>query len=268
MTTKPHFNANAQHDLLHDAAHQLKTPLSVIKGYVDIMQTDDETRARHDKILEATLRQVERMQGIIADMLEYAQLEAGVEIEKRPCNLRRILNAELAMLDGLTQESGVTLHVTVDEGAHHVLGDEGLLAQVLNNLIENAIKYNRDGGEVWVTLRHQGTQIRIDVRDTGIGIPEADLPHIFERFYRARNTARKRGSGLGLAIVKIIVERHGGEVWATSAPNEGSTFSVTLPAARNGAGAAGLDSSEASDALHDSLQDSDDDYDESQDEDV
>jgi signal transduction histidine kinase len=160
----------------------------------------------------------------------------------------------------------VTLHVAIDDGPLTVRGDEARLQQVFNNLIENAIKYNQTGGEVRVSLRLQGGQIRFDVKDTGMGIPEVDLPRVFDRFYRARNSARKRGSGLGLAIVRIIVERHGGEVWAVSTPGQGSTFSVTLPALRNGGGVSGLDSGEATDALDDALQDSDDDSDDAQDE--
>ncbi|HRL11499.1 MAG TPA: HAMP domain-containing sensor histidine kinase [Aggregatilineales bacterium] len=266
MTTQPRFNPKEQDALLSEAVHQLKTPLSAMKLRIDLIMEDEETMERHGENLDSVAGLVDRMQRMINDLLEYARLEAGMEIEQRTCDLRRILNAEMVLFDGLAQESGVTLHVAIDEGPLTVRGDEARLQQVFNNLIENAIKYNQSGGEVWVTLRLQGGQIRFDVKDTGMGIPEVDLPRVFDRFYRARNSARKRGSGLGLAIVRIIVERHGGEVWAVSTPGQGSTFSVTLPALRNGGGVSGLDSGEATDALDDALQDSDDDSDDAQDE--
>ncbi len=115
-----------------------------------------------------------------------------------------------------------------------VFGDKRLLGQVISNLLTNAIKYNRDQGRVLVKLQVQPDLVRVDVQDTGFGIPEEDQPHIFERFYRASNPATRQtsGSGLGLTIVKSIIERHSGYLWFESVENEGSRFSFTLPRTR------------------------------------
>lgn len=252
---------NQKRDLLSDATHQLKTPLTAVKAYVDLLQLDEEVAKKHGRLLDNTMHAIHRMESIINDILDFARLEAGIAILKRQCDLRRIIDNELRLLENLAIESSVYMHVSIQDGADSVLGDESLLSQAFNNLIENAIKYNKEGGHVWITLRRQGEHVRIDIKDTGIGIPQEDIDHIFERFFRSKNSSKKRGSGLGLAISKLIVERHDGEIWASSIMNEGSTFSFVLPAMRTQGHRRHVDelgSGESNDGLDDRLQDSDD----------
>jgi signal transduction histidine kinase len=111
------------------------------------------------------------------------------------------------------------------------MGDVRLLSQVINNLLSNAVKYNKDGGSVWVKVSEDDHDLRVDVRDTGRGIPSEDLPKVFERFFRSKHNAGTKieGSGLGLAIVDAIIQKHGGRIWVESEFGEGSTFSFTLP---------------------------------------
>jgi len=133
------------------------------------------------------------------------------------------------------EKSNITIHSEVEEGLPPVLGAEDQLRRMLYNLVDNAIKYTSHSGNIYITL-HEGEQantIQLSIRDTGFGIPQAQLPHIFERFYRAEATRPRygpsHGSGLGLSISKSIVDEHGGKIWATSGIGKGTTFIIELP---------------------------------------
>ena len=128
---------------------------------------------------------------------------------------------------------GIKVRMQIDNHLQPVQGNTHLLGQVINNLVGNAIKYNRDKGKVWVRATDEQAFVRLDVADTGLGILEEEQPHVFERFYRVRNEDQPKinGSGLGLAIAQAVVEKHGGKIWVESVPGEGSTFSFTLPRA-------------------------------------
>lgn len=212
-----------------DAAHELRTPISVMLTQTQSALSRERSTAEYKETLEACQRASQRMRRLVESLLELARLDAGQE----PMRPRRLDLAETArdcaeLLRALAAEKAITMHLEVSPA--ECVGDPDRLAQVVTNLVANAIHYNRDGGEVRVITRKEGVQVSLIVSDTGQGIGAEDLPHIFERFYRAdkaRSGAAGR-SGLGLAIVQAIVEAHGGTINVVSEPGKGTTFRVKL----------------------------------------
>lgn len=229
-------------DFVANVSHELRTPLTSIKGYVEALldgAKDDPTASV--KFLEIILKQSDRLNLLIADLLELSKIESGrVSMKEEPLELRSVVERTLSMITPIAEKSHHRLVTSIDPSLPPVPGDEGRLVQVLTNLLDNAIKYTPAGGTITVvaTLAPPGgtadqpvRAIDLSVADTGIGIPEQDRPRVFERFYRV-DKARSRelgGTGLGLAIVKHIVEGHGGQVWVEANRPQGSRFVVRLP---------------------------------------
>jgi two-component system phosphate regulon sensor histidine kinase PhoR len=221
-------------DFVANVSHELKTPLAAIRGYaetlVDGAVEDPETARRFSaRILE----QCRRLGELLDDLLTLSRLESTEPF-------RATAPVELAELAAeavdLVAERAAARRVTVTLSAPEPLtvdGDAEGLMRLLSNLLDNAVKYNREGGTVEVRLARDGGEARLEVRDEGIGIPPAHLPRIFERFYRVDRgrTREEGGTGLGLAIVKHVAQAHGGRVEVTSEPGRGSTFRVHLPLA-------------------------------------
>ncbi len=210
-----------------DASHELRGPLMVIRGNLDLLKLDLSKEDRLQSIHEAT-EEAERMSRLVSDLLFLSEADAQEIVEHQPV----ALHAVVASVWERAKE--------LDGGAHQVLlerndpaavaGDRERLAQLLWNLVENALRYTPPGGTVSLALRREGKVAEVTVSDTGIGIPAEHLPYIFERFYRV-DQARSRsqgGTGLGLAIAKQVVAAHGGQIRVRSEPAVGSTFTVTL----------------------------------------
>ncbi len=206
-----------------DASHELRTPLSIVMTQIELALRKERTPAEYRETLETCLRAAHRMKGVIEGLLTLARADAkDVNLAREKVDLRAVVEETVAMLRPMAAERNVTLSVTTEPA--EVVGDRDRLREVVTNLVTNAIRYNRDNGTVEVALRG-GV---LTVRDTGLGIPEKDRPHVFERFYRA-DKARSRelgGTGLGLAIAKWIVEAHGGSIAFESREGEGTTFTV------------------------------------------
>lgn len=228
-------------DFVANVSHELRTPLTSIKGYVEALidgGKDDADTA--ERFLDIILRQSNRLNLILDDLLQLSQIESGqVLLRKDPVDLRAVVERTAAFIKPLADKKQHAIHVTLADHAPLVIGDEERLVQVFINLLDNAVKYTPDAGTIAVELREifgEGTQrtaeaLEVHVSDSGIGIPEADRPRVFERFYRV-DKARSRemgGTGLGLAIVKHIVEGHGGLVWVEGNLPKGSRFIVRLP---------------------------------------
>ncbi|XXF78485.1 ATP-binding protein [Myxococcaceae bacterium GXIMD 01537] len=218
-------------DFLSVASHELKTPLTPLRLHLQVLRHMLEsglsiTPARLDK----ALGQVRRLTVLVNDLLDASCVgECRLELQLRPVPLREVLREVVA--DFRTTSS---LHTfTLDEPDQELrsLGDRGRLQQVMTNLLENAVKYSPLGGAVHVALGTDGTYAQLSVRDEGIGIPRDELPHLFERFYRARNSPASGfgGLGLGLYLSRDIIERHGGHMWVENELGRGSTFHVSLP---------------------------------------
>ncbi len=213
-------------------AHDLIVPLGVVKLNVELVQKMGDLNPAQAKYAERALLAIERITGIIDTWLELSRIESsegpGQLVD---CDLQSIIAGAVELVEHAAMARGISLHVNVPAGLEPVRGDPIRLGQVVSNLLDNAVKYNRDSGAVWIEAALEPEAVRVSVRDTGEGIHPDDLPHVFDRLYRGRQRQRTQGIGLGLAIARMIVIRHGGDIWAESAYGEGSTFSFRLPRA-------------------------------------
>jgi two-component system phosphate regulon sensor histidine kinase PhoR len=235
---------NIRKDFVANVSHELRTPLTSIKGYVEALldggRDDPDTSVR---FLDIILKQSDRLNLILEDLLQLSKIESGqVQFKREPLHIGSVVERTIAMIKPLADKKHHRLIAQVSSDLPLVNGDQERLVQVLANLVDNAIKYTPEGGQITVTASRipvtenrtepQQDGIELSVADTGIGIPEQDRPRVFERFYRV-DKARSRelgGTGLGLAIVKHIVEGHGGQVWVEGNRPTGSRFVVWLPA--------------------------------------
>ncbi|MHB1132616.1 MAG: sensor histidine kinase [Chloroflexota bacterium] len=215
----------SHHTFLADTSHELRNPLLALRLNLDVLQRVADGPER-DECLAAAVVQTERMARLVADLLTLARLDAGIIVESKPVALRPLLEATLHEAQSRYREHRFRFS---GEGGAIVLGDEGRLRQVLDNLLDNAARHTPAGGEVTVSVETGGQQAVVVVADNGEGIPPEHLPHVFERFYCA-NRADGAGVGLGLAIAKHLCQAHGGDISAESTPGKGSRFVVTLPA--------------------------------------
>ena len=214
-----------------DASHELRTPVAVVLTQTQAALARERPAAEYRESLEACQRAARRMRGLIESLLTLARLDAAdVPDTLEPCALDRITREAVDLLAPLAEEQGVQLELEL--ASVRCPANAGQLAQIVSNLVSNAIHYNRPGGSVRVVVARESAAAMLCVSDTGQGIPPADLPHIFERFYRvdkARSGAQGH-SGLGLAITKALVEANRGAIEVTSEPGQGSRFKVRLPA--------------------------------------
>lgn len=219
-------------EFLSNISHELRTPLTSILAYVETLEDgaiDDAENGR--RFLSVIRRNAERMKALIDDILELSMIESGqVTINKRPVRLKQTVDEIFASLSSKASERNISLQNSVGPDAA-VLADPARLEQMLTNLVDNAIKFNRRAGRVEVFFVAGADTTRILIRDTGEGILPEHLPRIFERFYRAdRSRAREvGGTGLGLAIVKHLARLHDGEVTLRSRLTEGTEFTIELP---------------------------------------
>jgi signal transduction histidine kinase len=217
------------------ASHEIKTPLSVIRGYVSLLADGiyGDVNDSQKKTLEAVSDQVDRLTRLVHRLLDISRFEAGGgRLELRRINVRDFLEELTSGFRVLAFQNGIDFSVHVsDDTPVNLEGDADRLNEVLGNILSNAFKFTERGGRITADVRRDGTGVAIEVRDTGVGIPADKLPKIFEKFYQVDNSAQPRsvGSGLGLAIAREIVEAHGGTIGAESEVGKGTTFCVTLP---------------------------------------
>lgn len=220
-------------EFVANVSHELKTPIAAVKGFAETMLSgavkDEETA---NAFLQIIYDESERLNRLIGDILELSKIESRrVPLMLSPVDISRFMNNTIAILEVSSHKKNITVNLTAPEELY-MEADEDRLRQVFVNLLSNAISYTPEGGtvDVNITLTEQ-EQVRIAISDTGIGIPEKDLPRIFERFYRV-DKARSRGSGgtgLGLSIVKHLVELHKGTISVRSVVGKGTTFTIELP---------------------------------------
>lgn len=219
-------------DFVANVSHELKTPLTSIKGFVETLRDgaiDDRENARH--FLEIIADHTERLNSLINDLLDLSYLESEkARLTKEDVPLAALAGQVVSGFQAQAKPKAITILNEIDAGAR-VRADRAKLEQVLTNLIDNAIKFNKEKGSIRIYSANEGQNLKVTIEDTGAGIPAKDLPRIFERFYRV-DKARSRelgGTGLGLAIVKHIIELHNGSVGLDSAEGHGSSFWFTLP---------------------------------------
>jgi len=218
-------------DFVANVSHEIKTPLTAIKGFVETLQDGAlEAPQETEQFLQIIARHADRLDAIVSDLLSLSKIEEQAALQLTPSNLGKIIEAAILVCQPGAFAQKITLRYEFDTPVYAAV-DERLLEQALVNLIENAVKYSPENGEVRITVKEGAAAIRILVEDDGIGIPQKDQPRIFERFYRV-DRARSRhmgGTGLGLAIVKHIVTLHGGHVSVESELGHGSRFTIHLP---------------------------------------
>ena len=220
-------------DFVANVSHELKTPLTAIKGYIEALLDGAKDDPKHSvEFLKILMRHTDRLNNIIADLLTLSQIESGQYRWKRePVTISDLIESVARMLRPLAEKKQQRLSTTVPKELPPVSGDPEKLTQALMNLVENAIKYTPEKGKITVEATQGEREIEITVTDTGLGISPKDLQPIFERFYRV-DLARSRelgGTGLGLSIVKHIVESHGGTVRVQSQSGKGSRFTIHVP---------------------------------------
>jgi heavy metal sensor kinase len=231
-----------------DASHELKTPLTILKGEVEVALRKERVPHEYEQILKSNLEEINRMSQIVEDLLLLSKADSGeIRLNKEDMNLNEILNEVVAHVDVLAQSKNLRIETLNHHEEIHIFGDPLRIRELFLNLIENGIKYTEEGGSIRILLtkdtlvlngeqsdRAQGEQaefVKIIVSDTGIGIAKEDQERIFDRFFRV-DKARSReqgGSGLGLSICKWIVKAHRGEIEVESELGKGSSFIVRLP---------------------------------------
>ncbi len=213
-----------------DASHELRTPIAVLISEAQTALTRDRAPGEYRETVQECLAVAQQMRALTESLLDLSRFDAGQEnLIRETVDLAAIANDAAALIRPLAEKRGVAIHARTQPA--DCSGDPQRLAQVATNLLTNAICYNKTGGEVRIQSRSENNHAILEVIDTGVGISAEDLPHIFERFYRAdKSRNRNEGhSGLGLAIVKAILDAHGGTISATSEMGKGSTFIVRLP---------------------------------------
>ena len=183
-----------------------------------------------ERFIDIIWRQTTRMERLVSDLLRLARLDARQEVlERATCDLRQILQAVVTDLAPSSNAKGQRIIIDVADDASRVPADPAKLHDVLRNLVENAVNYSPEQTDIRLEAVRQGDKCVITVKDSGPGLPQADLTRVFERFYRVDKSRSRPGTGLGLAIVKHLVELHGGTVVAANRPEGGAVFTVTLP---------------------------------------
>jgi signal transduction histidine kinase len=214
--------------LTADVAHELRTPLTTVQTHMEAILEGvwEPTRER----LESCYDEMSRLSSLVSDLESLAQVESeSLKLNKTSVSLAMLAERTVAGFEKEWKDKG--LSVTVEGNCSEVTADRDRISQVLINLMSNAVKYTPDGGEIRIILSDTEDSAVFNIMDNGTGIPEEELPHIFERFYRADKSRNRNtgGSGIGLAIVKSIIDAHGGTVGVSSRIGEGSNFMITLP---------------------------------------
>lgn len=222
-----------QREFVANVSHEFRTPVAAIKGFAETLRSgglgDKRNRLRFVRTIEA---HAERLGWLVEDVLTLSSLEAGKGLQPAAVNVSELLRDYARSISPVSRAKRVTLSVRVPDTLQ-AWADQPYLLQVVENLVGNAIKFHRPGGRIWLTARARGAEVVVTVRDNGPGIPTACLGRIFERFFKAPGTGAG-GTGLGLNIARLIIERHGGRIWADSVPGRGAAFHFALPRAPRG----------------------------------
>ncbi|WP_149275872.1 sensor histidine kinase [Pareuzebyella sediminis] len=221
-------------ELIANVSHDLRTPLSVLKGYIETLQIKRDTlsEAEKEEYLQITHDNVDKLSNLINQLFEYSKLEAEQVVPvKEPFSITELSHDLIAKFKVIAEQKQITLELDNPEENSMVFADVSLVERALQNLIENAIKYTEASGKVTLSLTKKGESVEINITDTGTGIPVNEQPFIFDRYKQvAKNTTKHQGHGLGLAIVKKIMDLHDTTITVLSKPRQGSSFIFKLPA--------------------------------------
>lgn len=219
-------------DFIANAAHELRSPLTAIQTSVEVTLSKDRNLAEYQEELETVSEQCQELRHLVNQLLELAETDAAIQKAiLKPVDISRLADKSLNIFSGVAEEKGVKLNSTLP--AETIINaDETKLRQVINNLLDNALKFTPEGGQVDVCVEQTASEIKLSINDSGPGVPEPELKKIFDRFFqvdRARQRDSRRGNGLGLSICKSIVEMHGGTVEAQNRIPTGLQVTLTFP---------------------------------------
>jgi heavy metal sensor kinase len=214
-----------------DASHELQTPLTILKGEIEVALRSNRTPKEYQQVLHSNLEEIDRISRLVGGLLVLARADAGVlRLDLQPVDLAELGSELIGRMQWLAEEKSITLRFE-SEAPVFIQGDKEHLQRLLLNLVDNAIKYTQPGGQVTLSLDCRADQARLSITDTGIGLTPSEQEKIFTRFYRsAEAKSQGGGAGLGLCLAKSIAEAHGGAIEVTSIPGQGSTFTVDFPA--------------------------------------
>ncbi len=224
-----------QRQFTNDASHELQTPLAIVKGEATLALTQERSKEEYQKALEAISQEISHISSIVSKLLTLARADNGTEqLNLANINLKAFLEELAADIQILSERKQLSFQADLSENLV-IKGDEIQLRELFLNLLDNAIKFTPTGGKINLSLKGQDETAKVIIKDTGMGIPEEHLPHIFERFYRVNRThnGNDGGSGLGLAICQHIIEHHDGKIEVESKIGEGSIFTITFPLVTN-----------------------------------
>lgn len=222
-----------KNELLSTVSHDLKQPLAIMQGYIELLQMRFPMPDEASSYLNVVLRSLHSMRGLIDDLLDFAKIESGLQLNLVPVDINKLIAHCVEAIKPAAQAKAMTITNDLPAPLPPVLGDAGRLMQIFNNLISNAVKYTPPEGHVRIYAEQRENTLLIAIKDDGLGISPEDQARVFDRFYRVRRSETEsiEGTGLGLAIVKKLIEAHRGRIGLVSALGEGSTFTVTLPLA-------------------------------------
>jgi len=218
-----------KNDFISSVSHELRTPLTAIRGWGETAKmslgSDDELVS---KGLDVVLSEADRLSGLVEELLDFSRIETGrLQVLSQPLNVTKILAESANMYAELARQNGIEFIFNQPAEQLEVMGDADRLKQVFVNIIDNAVKYTESGGQVLISQLREEACVRIAVADTGVGIPEADIEHVKEKFYKANKTVR--GSGIGLAVADEIIRQHQGLLFIQSTEGAGTTATIVLP---------------------------------------
>lgn len=217
-------------EMSDNIAHDLKSPITRIRGIAEITLTTDTSLEEYGRMAASTIEECDRLLDMINTMLLISKTEAGVrQIQPEKMDMARVVRDACELFQPMAEDKGIAIDCNI-QGKQPLYADIGMMQRMIANLLDNAIKYNSPGGKVYLSVHtDEGKGVVISINDTGIGISEKDLPHIFERFYRCDPSRSQTGTGLGLSLARAIALAHHGDISVASAEGKGSAFTVTIP---------------------------------------
>ena len=228
-------NDTSRRELVANVSHDLRTPLASLQGYLETLDLKGDQLSSEEKhnYIHIAWQHSERLRKLISELFELSTLEnQGAQLHFEPFSMSELIQDVTQKFQLEAKNKNLQLSTHIPEQPAFVSADIGLIQRVLENLIENAIKYTPQGGQIGISLINGGNRVATSITDTGQGIPPKDLPHIFERFYRVDKHRNEDGTGLGLAIANRIIQLHDSTIDVASRPNAGTTFSFALPSTR------------------------------------
>jgi heavy metal sensor kinase len=220
---------SSQRQFIEDFAHELKTPLAVLKGEMEVALKRIRSTEEYESVLLSNLEEVNRINRIVEDLLMLARFDSSaIILEKKPLEISGLVNVIVNDIKVLADQKNISINFSA-QGKINIYGDENQMKRLFINLLDNAIKYTQRNGKVIVSVEPVEDFARIEISDTGTGIPADEIKHVFDRFYRLDKSRHKPGFGIGLSIAKSIVDAHKGKIEVESKMNQGTTFTVFLP---------------------------------------